>query len=82
MMYDQQQTETYMALLEAIQNHIRALDGDDYFARDWVLACGVEELQGGNAGTGMIRIERSPRSTAYTVTGLLGWALECYSAES
>jgi hypothetical protein len=74
-------TESYLALIEAIQNHIRVIEGPDYYARDWVLAAGVEDIHGRSEHAGMIRMERSPRSTPYTVTGLLGWALDCYHAE-
>jgi hypothetical protein len=74
-------TESYLALIEAIQNHIRIIEGPDYYARDWVLAAGVEDIHGHNEHAGMIRMERSPRTTPYTVTGLLGWALDCYRVD-
>ena len=73
-----ERTESYLALIDAIQHHIRTVDGEDYYARDWVLTCGVEHITGPKDAAGMIRLERSPRSTPYTVTGLLGWALDCY----
>jgi hypothetical protein len=71
-------TDTYMALIDAIQNHIRVIEGPDYYARDWVLATGIDHIHDQAQHAGMIRMERSPRSTPYTITGLLGWALDCY----
>lgn len=73
--------ETYMNLLEAIQAHITAMNGSDKYARDWVLVCGIDDIHRNDDATGEIRLERSPGTTAYSVTGLLNWALDCYFAE-
>ena len=81
-MQDPRETDSYMALIDAIQNHVRVISQDNNaYARDWVLVCGIEDIHGNNQHAGTIRLERSPRSAAYTVTGLLNWALDCYSVE-
>lgn len=71
--------ETYLNLMDAIQAHITAVCGENVHARDWVLTCGVEDLFPDDASMQEIRVERSPGSALYTVTGLLNWALDCYS---
>jgi hypothetical protein len=73
-----QHTDTYLALIDAIQAHITAVSGSENYARDWVLVAGVDNILGEDGSEGEIRLERSPRSTPYTVTGLLGWAMDCY----
>lgn len=73
-----QNVDTYMELIDAIQAHVQAVSGSDNYARDWVLVCGVDNIQGTDGSEGEIRLERSPRTTPYTITGLLGWALDCY----
>jgi hypothetical protein len=77
-----QNPETYMNLVDAIQAHIVALNGSDMYARDWVLVCGVDNIHPKNESTSELRFERSPGSAAYTVTGLLNWALDCYFSET
>lgn len=73
--------ETYLNLLDAIQAHIAAMNGSDKYARDWVLVCGIDDIHPNDDSSGEIRLERSPNTTAYSVTGLLGWALDCYTSE-
>lgn len=74
--------ETYMNLLDAIQAHIAAMNGSERYARDWVLVCGIDSInRTGDEVDNELRLERSPGTTAYAVTGLLGWALDCYTAE-
>lgn len=73
-----QNPDTYVKIIEAVQEHIQAICGDESYARDWVLIAGVDNINGEENDVHEIRLERSPRSTAYTVTGLLNWALDCY----
>lgn len=73
-----QNPDSYMQIVEAIQGHIQALCGDDAYARDWVLVAGVDSVSGAEQEVHEIRMERSPRSTGYAITGLLNWALDCY----
>ena len=72
-------TDTYLALMEAIQAHISDELGEDLYAPHWVITCGVDTVNDyTNIGTA-IQIYRSPRTPVYTVTGLLDWALNSYS---
>jgi hypothetical protein len=70
--------ETYDALLTAVQNYISDLDGDDVYARDWILVAGVEPVKGFATAATRIVITSSPRTTRYTVTGLLDWASDAF----
>ena len=73
--------ETYLNLLEAIQAHVAEMNGSDRYARDWVLVCGIDDIHHTDNVSNELRLERSPGTTAYAVTGLLGWALDCYTSE-
>lgn len=73
--------ETYLAVVEAIQNHIAAMNGEDRYARDWILVCGIENIHRTGDALNEIRMERSPGTTGYSATGLLSVALDCYSAD-
>jgi hypothetical protein len=76
-------TDTYLALIDAIQNHVQAIAGERKIARDWVLAMGVHNID--NIDNELqrveIRVERSPHMAIYTTTGLLSWALDCYQVD-
>lgn len=65
---------TYDALIDAIQTHIRDTHGDNQYARDWVLICGVEAATMSEVEEASIQVIKSPRAAIYTVTGWLGWA--------
>ena len=70
--------QTYVAIIDAIQAHVRDTHGDTMYARDWVIACGVETATMAEAESTQIRVIKSPRATAYTMTGLLSWAIELF----
>ncbi len=66
--------DTYSAIIEAIQEHIRQDVAEDQYARDWILVCGVETATMGETDRASIRIIKSPRTAIYSLTGLLDWA--------
>jgi hypothetical protein len=70
--------QTYAAIIEAVQNHVREVHGDDMYARDWVLACGIETATIDESSTTAIQVIKSPRATPYTMTGLLNWAIDMF----
>lgn len=70
--------DVYLNLVDAVQEYVQTVSGDDQYARDWVLACGIAAVDGNNPGTTEIRTISSPGMPAYTATGLLGWALDTY----
>lgn len=76
-------SDTYLALIDAIQNHVQAIAGERKIARDWVLALGVHNIDhvGDELQRVEIRVERSPHMAIYTTTGLLNWALDCYHVD-
>jgi hypothetical protein len=75
--------ETYLALIDAIQNHVQFIAGDRKIARDWVLALGIHNIDhmSDELQRVEIRVERSPHMAIYTTTGLLNWALDCYHVD-
>lgn len=75
-------TQTYLQLLDAVQAHIQAITGEDTIARDWVLVCGVTDINAlANDIDADIRIDYSPRTTTYTLNGLLNLALDVFQPE-
>ena len=75
--------DTYLALVDAIQDHVQFLSGERKIARDWVLALGIQSIDHVDAEQQRveIRVERSPHMAIYTTTGLLTWALDCYHVD-
>jgi hypothetical protein len=75
--------DTYLALIDAIQNHVQFLSGERKIARDWVLALGIHNIDhmSNEQQRVEIRVERSPHMAIYTTTGLLNWALDCYHVD-
>ena len=75
-----QNPDTYLKIIEALQEHIQAICGEEFYARDWVLVCGIDNVKGQEQDVHEIRMERSPRSAGYAITGLLNLALDSYQA--
>lgn len=73
-------TESYLALIDAIQNHIQVIAGDDYIARDWVLIAGTQRTTS-NGKDATVRLVSSPRTAAYTIHGLASLAYDATTAE-
>ena len=67
--------ETYLNLLNAVQEHIVDEAGADMYAPHWVIAAGIEQINGGQARE-MLRVYKSPRTAPYVVSGLLDYALQ------
>ena len=73
--------ETYDALLTAVQDYVSDLDGEDVYARDWILVAGVEPVKDSSSYATRIVVTASPRTTRYTVTGLLDWASNAFVSD-
>lgn len=71
--------QTYENLCLAIADHIAEEQGTDIFPAHWVLACGLDSLEGYDANNTFIRVEVSPRTPGYTVSGLLHQSANLYS---
>jgi hypothetical protein len=71
--------DTYQALCTAIADHIAEEQGIDIFPAHWVLACGLDSFTGYDTANTYIRVEVSPRTPGYTVSGLLSQSANLYS---
>jgi hypothetical protein len=74
-------TETYLHLIDAIQDHIQTIAGDNMIARDWVLITGTMRVES-NGKDSTVRLITSPRTAAYTVHGLVSLAYDATQAET
>jgi hypothetical protein len=70
--------QTYAAIIDAVQTHVAEEHGDSMYARDWVLACGIEPVTPNTVEPSVIRVIKSPRAAAYSMTGLLSWAIDLF----
>jgi hypothetical protein len=75
---DPEVLDAWPNMLDAIQAFASSVEGDDKFAKDWVLAMGIERVNKTMNSPTEIRVVSSPNTVAYTVTGLLGWAIDTY----
>jgi hypothetical protein len=71
-------TNAYMNLIEAVQAYVTSEDGDQKFARDWILVAGVEDLHRDTYSSTEVRVVGSPHAASYTMTGLLSWGMEMF----
>lgn len=75
-------TQTYLQLLDAIQAHIQAVTGEGKIARDWIIVCGVTDVDATASDIDAdIRIDYSPRTTSYALNGLLNLAYDMFQAD-
>jgi hypothetical protein len=63
--------DTYMNVVQAIQEHVMDEVGDDTYSPHWVLILGLADLEGQQIEE-LIRVYRSLRTPDYVVAGLLG----------
>lgn len=71
--------QTYENLCLAIADHIAEEHGTDIFPAHWVMTCGLDSLEGYDEKNTFIRVEVSPRTPGYTVSGLLHQAANLYA---
>ena len=72
--------ETYLNLLNAIQEHIVDEVGSDVYSPHWVMVAGIEAITGEESKE-ILRIYRSPKTAPYVLSGLLDYALQTTSPD-
>ena len=66
--------EAYINMLNAIQDYIQTVHGDNTYARDWILLTGLESIEGNDQSD--VRMDTSPNTSNWAVYGLLSIALD------
>lgn len=73
--------EAYMELLQSIQTYIETVHGADYYARDWILISGVENLKDSHSSS-EIRLDTSPNTSNWSIYGLLAIGIDNFNTST
>lgn len=72
-------SKTYAELCEAIANHVADEQDNSSFVAHWVLVSGLDSLNGFDEQSTTVRVDASPRTPGYTISGLATQAANLYS---
>lgn len=73
--------EAYINMLDAIQDYIQTVHGDNTYARDWILLTGLEAVSGSKDYSD-VRMDTSPNTSNWAVYGLLEIAIQNFQTEN